>query len=131
MENLKNKKSVEQIFSSSKSALLSLLPETLREMYDILQTNIPSAMNYTAAEQMPAAVEMGYLNLDFDVWRQIPYAEPMLELIRETFSFALCSSRGKTTLRLPYGRVFDKPDFNKLIIHDNQSRTYALSLIHI
>ncbi len=126
MENLKNKKSVEQIFSSSKSALLSLLPETLREMYDILQTNIPSAMNYTAAEQMPAAVEMGYLNLDFDVWRQIPYAEPMLELIRETFSFALCSSRGKTTLRLPYGRVFDKPDFNKLIIHDNQSRTYAL-----
>ena len=96
MENLKNKKRGTD-FSSSKSALLSLLPETLREMYDILQTNIPSAMNYTAAEQMPAAVEMGYLNLDFDVWRQIPYAEPMLELIQKPFPL-LCAAAGERQL---------------------------------
>lgn len=126
IENQKTKECMEAIYASSKKSLLTLNPESLRVMYNVLQTNIPATMNFAAAKQMPIAVEIGYLYLDFDNWRRIPNVEPMLELIRENFSFALCNIDGKAALQLPYGRVFDKSNFNKLIIYDDSSRQQAL-----
>ena len=128
-ENRKTKEILEIIYDTSKKSLLSLDPERLRSMYEVLQTNIPATKNFSAENQMPVAIEMGYLCFEFDEWRKIPNVEPIIELIRENFSFALRNINGNTILQLPYGRFFDKANFNKLIIYDNKSRQQALDYI--
>lgn len=127
LENRKTKENMEAVFDGFREALRNLEPESLSEMYRMLQTNIPASMNFAAAQKIPAAIEMGYLDVDFDLYRQWPDTEPAIELIREYFSFALHHINGRTTLQLPYGRAFDRPNFSKLIRHDDQSRTEALS----
>lgn len=128
-KNQKSKECMEAIYDSAKKMLLDLKPENLHIMYDMLQTNIPAVMNFTTAKEMPAAIEMGYLGLDFDDWRKISHVEPMLELIREHFSFAFRNINGKMVLQLPYGRAFDGVNFNKLIAYDDSCRQQAFNYI--
>lgn len=123
-ENQNTKKIQEEILEEMEQNILNLQPDRVRELYEMLQTNIPRVMNYEAAKQMPSAVEIGYIDVDIDQWRR--EGDIVVELIRDNFSFALKTTNGKTSLQLPYGRAFDDPNFNKLIRYDRNRRQDAL-----
>ncbi|MBR4026343.1 MAG: DNA translocase FtsK [Lachnospiraceae bacterium] len=127
--NQANQENKNTIVKFIKQSIESLNIEYLRNVYEMLQTNIPSAMNFASPQKMPIAIEMGYLSFDFEECKQIPYVEPLLESMREHLAFALRNVNGKTTLQLPYGRVLEDANFNKLIIYDEKSRIQALEYI--
>lgn len=125
-ENQNTKKLMADIFEKAKRMIAALQPETLREMYDILQMNIPAQSNFTAATEMPTAVEMGYIEIDMEEWERFPLSSPVINLIKDTFSFALKRQGGKRALQIPFGRSFESSDFNKLITYDDGGRADAL-----
>ncbi len=126
VENQTTNRKMGDIFEQVKKMIGNLHPEELHGMYDLLQTNIPAQNNFTAAAKMPTSVEMGYIAVNTGEWKNFPMAEPMISLIKDTFSFALKTHGAGTSIEVPFGRSFESDKFNKLIMYDDRGRANAL-----
>ena len=129
MENLKTEGKKAKLFEKGKNMVAGFSPDRLKSLYTMLQINIPAQMNYTAAQEMPTAIEMGYMEVDVDKWEHYPFAEPLADLIKEAFSFAFTVHNGRKAFMLPLGRSFGEPGFNKLITYDERGREAALEYL--
>ena len=126
-ENAESEARMKQTFDLARDTVIGLQPELQREMYKMLQANIPEILDYEPADTMPPAIEVGYINIDLDGWEgELLGSQPVIKLIKETYAYALADDQGKCVLRLPLGRAFSSNRFNKLILHDDVSRDSAL-----
>ena len=130
-DELKQKRT--DLFEDAQEVVFRRSPSGHRRMYDLLQANIPASMNFIPAEQTPETMEMGHLELDLDSLAPDAgsrYAEdPVFEMIREQYAFAMRSEYGRTTLQFPYGRSFADPGFGRFIWHSQHSRQAALDYL--
>lgn len=124
------KEQKQKLFEEAQQTIMQRDPSAHRQMYELLQTNIPAEMNFMPAEETPEAVEMGYLEMDLDSLDTDAASgasgDPVFEMIRDQYSFALQSQYGRTTLQFPYGRSFEDAGFGRFIMYDQYSRTEAL-----
>ncbi len=86
LENKRAEEAKKEIYEKAEKMVADLQPEKLKSMYAMLQANIPAQMNFTAAPEMPAAIEVGYIEADTDEWERFPHAAPLIRLVRDTFS---------------------------------------------
>lgn len=128
-ENEKNAENLASILNEAKNEMESWDPEGLKEMYNRLLINAPVTVNYEAAKEIPEAVEIGWIRIDLDQWDKDSLNEPVLELVREYFSYALRTEYGNSCLLLPFGQSFKDERINKLVSYDMSSRDISLEYI--
>ena len=128
-ENAKYTANRESIYNTARAEVEKLDPNTVRNLYDMLLINVPQSDNYEAVTEMPEAVQLGFLYSFIDEWEGEELYEPVINLIRDSFSFALHNVRGRSVLRLPYGNAFTDFRLSKFIQHDPGARTAALDYL--
>lgn len=129
LENKRAEEAKKEIYEKAEKMVADLQPEKLKSIYAMLQANIPAQMNFTAAPEMPAAIEVGYIEADTDEWERFPHAAPLIRLVRDTFSYAFATYNRKKVFRIPLGRSFENSNFNKLVTYDEKGRGSALEYL--
>lgn len=128
-ENKKTSENHTTILETAKKTIEGLNPVRLKEMYEQLLLNDPVVKNYETAKEIPEAVGMGFLKIDLDYWYTDQSNKPVVDLIRDYFSFAVRNVDGHTMIMVPFGQTFTDPKINKLILFDSSSRSLALEYI--
>ncbi len=128
-ENQKTEDVRNAILEEAKQTVANMHPDYLKEQYELLQLSVPSTNNYETATTIPSALGMGYLQVNLDDWNSEPNIKPVINLIRENFSFALKSVGRRSELLFPYGQSYSDQRINTLVTFDISSRAKALEYI--
>ena len=128
-ENSKWWSNEESIYEETRSRVEALDPAFVKSLYETILINTPQDDNYEAATEMPEAVLLGSLYSYLDEWEGDELLSPVMDLVKDSFAFALRNVRGRTALMFPYGNVFSNYKLSKFITYDRGERENALDYL--
>ena len=129
LENSKSRSNSDRIYEEARISIEALEPALIKSLYEMILINTPQNDNYEAAVEMPEAIQMGSLYTFLDEWEDNELMSPVIELVRDSFSFALRTIHGRSALMFPYGNAFSDYKLSKFITYDRGNREAALDYL--
>ena len=129
LENSKSRSNSDRIYEEARISIEALEPAMIKSLYEMILINTPQNDNYEAAVEMPEAIRLGSLYTFLDEWEDNELMSPVIELVRDSFSFALRTIHGRSALMFPYGNAFSDYKLSKFITYDRGNREAALDYL--
>ena len=129
LENGKSRIISDRIYEEARIGIEALNPAMMKNLYETILINTPQNDNYEAAADMPEAIQLGSLYTFLDKWEDNELMSPVIELVRDSFSFALRTIHGRSALMFPYGNAFSDYKLSKFITYDRGNREAALDYL--